>query len=370
MSEGDELTDLRNAIAEVDQALLELLHRRLELAAAVGRTKAETGAPIVVRDVEDRIYTRARHHATACGVSEEVMEAIFSAIIRGSVERQHRVGVALRAKRGGRVLIIGGAGAMGSWFANFLHLVGHQVAAVDPAWKGHPRAPGRHAELEELTDLDSFDFVIIAVPLASTPSLIERVAARRPRGVIVEIASIKAHLAGALADARKAGVSVSSLHPMFGPGRSPYEPLTFVLGLHEDEQVERKRIEGLLQHPYTHVVTMPFSHHDKLMGWLLGLAHLSSMLFGAALAHSGLPPSELEECASTTFRRQADTSLSVLSEDPELYLDIQRLNPHRHEVYEAARAALEELVDLVRREDREGFRETLALARKALTTEE
>ena len=369
MPEKEELPRLREEIAEVDRALLELLRRRMELAADVGRIKSSTGAPVVAHDAEDRVLTRAREHAQACGVSEDVMEEIFHAIMRGSVERQHRVGVAARAQRGGRVLVLGGAGAMGSWLEQFLPLVGHRVDGIDPAWGSLSGAEGRYATLDGVSDLDAYDHVVISVPLARTPEVLSAVVERRPRGVVVEIASIKSHLVPALEKARSAGVKVSSLHPMFGPGKSPYEPLTFVLSCRDEPEAERERLEALLRHPYTQLITIPFAHHDRLMGWLLGLAHLTGMLFGSALTRSGLDPGELQACASTTFARQAATSQSVLSEDPALYLDIQRLNPHREEVYRATREALDQLVGLVAAEDLEGFRSTLIAARTAVTGE-
>ncbi len=369
MHEKEDLSRLREAIAEVDRALLELLRRRMELAAEVGTLKAASAAAVVVHDAEDRVLTRARQHAEACGVSQDVMEEIFHAIMRGSVERQHRVGVAARARRGRRALVLGGAGAMGGWLAQFLPLVGHRVDAVDPAWASLSPAEGHYASLADIGDLDVYDFIVVSVPLARTPDVLTTVIERRPRGVVVEIASIKAPLAQALARARGAGVAVSALHPMFGPGKSPYEPLTFVLACQDEPEEERRRLETLLQHPYTHLITIPFAHHDRLMGWLLGLAHLTGMLFGAALTRSGLDPEELQACASTTFTRQAATAQSVLSEDPALYLDIQRLNPHREEVYRATREALEELVTLVAAGDTETFRSTLAAARRAVTAE-
>jgi chorismate mutase/prephenate dehydrogenase len=364
------LTELRDAIAEVDRALLELLRRRMDLGAEVGRLKAKSGAAVVVRDVEDRVLTRARQHAERCGVSAEVMEQIFQAIITGSVERQHRVGVESRRRLGRRVLILGGGGAMGRWLSGFLSLVGHSVEAVDPAWSTLVPSRGRWASLDDLADLAAYDFVVVAVPLGTTPDVLGDVAARRPRGVVVEIASIKEHLRGPLWLARENGVQCASLHPMFGPGKSPYEPLTFVLACREDPDVERARVAPLLVHPYTNVVAMPFDHHDRLMGWLLGLAHLSGMLFGAALTRAGLDPAELARCASTTFRRQAATAVSVLSEDPRLYLDIQRLNPHRAEVYRATREALAELEMLVAAGDAEGFRSTLMAARAVFPSSE
>ena len=173
--------------------------------------------------------------------------------------------------------------------------------------------------------------------------MLEEVVARRPQGLVVEIASIKAPLAPVLARARERGVRAFALHPMFGPGKSFYEPLTFVLAPQGDPAAEKAELAPLLSHPYTKLVAVPFPHHDRLMGWLLGLAHLTNILFGAAITHSGIEPEELHACASTTFNRQAATARDVLAENPDLYLDIQHLNPHRHEVYAAAREALAQI---------------------------
>jgi prephenate dehydrogenase/chorismate mutase len=366
---SDPLTPLRSAIADVDRALLELLRRRMDLAAEIGRIKAGSGEPVVVRDVEDRVLDRARRHAEACGVSEGVMAAVFQAIIRGAVERQYRVGIGLREARGERVLIAGGAGGMGGWLRGFLELVGHGVDLLDPAFATLPPAPGRFASLEDVADLDAYDAIFVAVPLDRTGEAVAQVAARRPRGAVVEIASIKAPVAPAIDAARAQGVATVSLHPMFGPGKSLYEPLTFVLAAQEGDtgaEAEQTALAPLLAHPYVKLVTVPFPHHDRLMGWLLGLAHLTNLLFGAALARSGVDPAELAAAASTTFTRQSATALSVLAEDPDLYLDIQHLNPHRAAVYAATREALDQLESLTAERDREGFRTTLVAARRAI----
>lgn len=369
MSSSDPLSPLRDSLAEIDRALLELLRRRMDLAAEVGRIKAEAAMPVVVRDVEDRVLTRARQHAEACGVSEEVMESVFQAILRGSVERQYRVGVSLRRQRGERMLIVGGAGGMGGWFRGFLELAGHTVDLTDPTLGTLPRAPGRFAALSEVADLDAYAAILVSVPLARTAEVLAEVVAREPRGLVVEIASIKDPLSPVLALARERGVRAFALHPMFGPSKSFYEPLTFVLAAQGDPAAEKKELAPLLTHPYTKLVAVPFPHHDRLMGWLLGLAHLSNVLFGAAVARSGIEPEELHACASTTFTRQSMTARYVLSENPDLYLDIQRLNPHRHEIYAATREALGQIERLVEERDREGFRRSFDAALRALTRE-
>lgn len=365
-STAERLAELRDSIAEVDRSLLELLHRRMELASEVGRVKIGIGQPIMVPEVHNRVLTRARQHADSCGVSEEVMEAIFKAVMRGSIERQHRVGVAIKARGGSRLLILGGAGDMGGWFHNFALLLGHQIDIVDPAMGPLPSVEGRFGFLEEIEDLDVYDAIIVSVPLSRTIEVMESLIARRPQGLVIEIASIKDNLSDVLDQAREAGLTVTSLHPMFGPRKSPYETLTFALAYREDSRQEQKRLENWLRHPYTQLVPVPFDHHDRLMGWLLGFTHLLGMAFGSALSRSGLGVQELQACASTSFNRQASAAMHVLGEDPDLYYEIQRLNPHRGDVYQATREALDELIHAVQADDREEFRDVLADARKFL----
>jgi len=240
------------------------------------------------------------------------------------------------------------------------------VDGCDPALGDLPEAEGRFAGLDRIDTLEPYDFLLVSTPLRRTPEILEELLRARPRGVVVEIASIKSHLSETLDRAAANGTTVCSLHPMFGPGKSIYEPLTFVLACRRPPEQERESLAPLLQHPYTHLITIPFAHHDQLMGWLLGLAHLTGMLFGTAIAASGLSGDELQACASTTFARQAETARSILSEDSALYFDIQELNPHREAVYRAAGEALGRLVDVVGRGDLAGFRSVLEGARRSL----
>jgi chorismate mutase/prephenate dehydrogenase len=258
---------------------------------------------------------------------------------------------------------------MGRWFRGFLELAGHSVDLADPALGSLPRSAGRFAGLGEVPDLDSYAAILVSVPLGRMAQGLEEVVERQPKGLVVEIASIKAPLAPVLERARRSGVRAFALHPMFGPSKSFYEPLTFVLAAQGDAAEEKRELSPLLSHPYTRLVAVPFPHHDRLMAWLLGLSHLTNILFGVAITQSGIEPAELHACASTTFIRQATTALYVLSENPDLYLDIQNLNPHRHEVYGAAREALAQIERLVEGRDREEFEQVMNAARRALTRE-
>ncbi len=362
MKDQPELAALREEIADLDRALVELLEHRFRLAARVGELKAAAQEPVVVRQVEQRVLGRARDAASLCGVSGEVMEAIFAAIIRGSVERQHRVGVRMGSRGGARVLVVGAGGSMGGWLRGFLEGIGHETHGVDTAWRGLPAETGRFHSLEAVPELEAYDAVIVSVALEKTPDVLDELGRRKPSVPVLEIASIKSHLEAPLRRLVDEGVEALSIHPMFGPSKNPYEPLTVVHAVLGNEAAERERILTLLRHPYLDLVSMPFERHDRLMGWLLGLAHLTWMVFAEALGRSGLDPAELGRSASTTFRRQVETARSVLLHDPGLYFAIQRLNPHRGAVYAAFTSALGELTGAVEREDREGFREALERA--------
>lgn len=348
---SNDIAKLRADITALDGALLELLERRFNLAARVGRIKAERRRPVIVREVEREVLSRAREAVEFCGISPEVMEDIFRAIIRGSVERQHRVRVELEARGGALVLVLGAAGAMGGWMRRFLESIGHCPEGVDIAWNGLPQIEGRFKSLDVVPDLGAYDAIFVSVPLESTGRTLDDLAGLSISKPVFEIASIKSHLAEPLARLRQAGTRAISLHPMFGPGKNPYEPLTVVHAVAGDEAEERGVILDLLAHPYLDLVSIPFERHDRMMGWLLGLAHLSGMLFAAALSRSGLDPGELGRVASTTFSRQVATARSVLEEEPGLYYAIQRLNPFRGEVYSALTAALGELTGAVERDD-------------------
>lgn len=362
MSAARELDELREAIARCDRAILDQLHKRMELAARVGERKAERGETVVAAEVEASVLGRARAAARTCGVSAEVLEEVFRAVIRASVERQHRIHCERRrGEAAGDLLVLGAAGGMGGWFRAFGELLGHRIVGVDPAFDTDDAEAGCLRSLEAVDDLDRFDALVVAAPLSVMAEATGALVERRPRGLVYELASIKAPLVDAHRRADQLGVRLRSIHPMFGPGKAPYDPLTFVVC---GGDAERTECEALFAHPFARWVAVPLEDHDPLMGWLLGLGHLSGMLFATALGRSGQNAELLHACASTTFLRQTATARSILDEDPALYLDIQHRNPARAEVYRVLESALGEYRRATASGDLESFRALLNAGRE------
>ena len=99
--------------------------------------------------------------------------------------------------------------------------------------------------------------------------------------------------------------------------------------------------------------------HDELMQYVLGLSHLTSILFFTTLVQSGLPFETLETMASTTFHNQTRTAASVAGENPDLYYEIQKLNRHSAELFAQVRKALDRIENAVKGGDSAAFREIM-----------
>jgi chorismate mutase/prephenate dehydrogenase len=111
------------------------------------------------------------------------------------------------------------------------------------------------------------------------------------------------------------------------------------------------------------LLELPIEDHDALIAPILGLSHLVNLLFAAALRDGGLSDRELRRISSTTFERQSESAREVCQDNPELYFDIQHMNPFSARIYAQKRNALDRIRSAVLSPDRHGFVELMNGAR-------
>ena len=92
---------------------------------------------------------------------------------------------------------------------------------------------------------------------------------------------------------------------------------------------------------------------------MLGLSHAVNIAFFRTLAKSGIDFGRLDQTSSTTFRSQAATSKRVADESPELYYDIQHLNPYSQRCLDLFRDAVGDIESSALDEDRKRFIEMM-----------
>jgi len=208
------LDDLRRRINELDRQILELVGKRQETSREVARAKRATGHATRDYNREREVLLAAREAGKQHGVSPQLAENILRLLIRSSLTTQEQASVAAEGAGNGRsALVIGGAGKMGRWFAEFMASQGFAVEIADPAG-----APPGFAHQTDWRNVDlKHDFIVIATPLGVTDKILRELAMRRPKGVIFDVGSLKSPLRAGLNALKSHGCRVTSLHPMFGP---------------------------------------------------------------------------------------------------------------------------------------------------------
>jgi chorismate mutase / prephenate dehydrogenase len=358
------LEELRKRLSEVDRDLIGLVAARQKIVAEIGAHKIQNSVATRDYEREREVLKAAEDRAAALGLEPNVAAAIMAVLIRASLTYQERTRVAAQTSGAGkRVLIIGGAGKMGAWFGQFLASQGFAIEIADTgaAPSPFPRvADWRSGALD-------YDIVIVATPMQVANGVLVDLAARKPRGVVIDIGSLKSPLRIGLKLLVEAGCKVTSIHPMFGPDTRLLSGRHVVfcdVGVPEATRAARALFQSTMAEQHE----MSIDDHDRLMAYVLGLSHALNLAFFTALAESGELVPRLQKISSTTFDAQLRVASLVATDNPHLYFDIQTLNDYGAASLKALRAATERIQRLVEMGDEAGFVELMAAGRRYLET--
>jgi chorismate mutase/prephenate dehydrogenase len=332
------IEELRRQLDGIDQRLLELISERQATIRDIATVKRASSFPLRDFKRETEVFQNARSKAEQVGVSPEVAESLMRLLIRYSLTQQEQTSlVAHRTGGGQRALVIGGAGKMGGWFSQFLYSQGFEVEVADP------RAAAGETVIADWRESDlQHDYIIVATPLGATNVILQELAARRPRGVVLDLGSLKSPLRRGFEALRAADVRVSSIHPMFGPDVELLSGRHVVfVDLGAADALERA--QALFAPTMAEQVVTSLEEHDRLIAYVLGLSHAVNIAFFTALAESGESAPRLLQLSSTTFGAQFDIARNVAKESPALYYEIQHLNDYGAESLNALARAIETL---------------------------
>ncbi|WP_446830886.1 prephenate dehydrogenase/arogenate dehydrogenase family protein [Candidatus Foliamicus sp.] len=339
-----ELESLRKQLGAIDREIIRLLARRQEISAEVGRHKHEAGIPSRDFAQEVRVVGRAREQAERAGLPGELAENIVRLLINASLSRQERVRLQARGQGQGRkALVVGGGGKMGRWFCEFLSSQGYALTVADP--KATPRKLPHVKDWKDASG--QFDLTVVAAPVAVSADILAEMEQLRHPGLIFDIASIKDPIKDVLKSMAASGMKIASLHPMFGPDTdllSGCHILLMDVGAPDAAAAAAEVFAGTM----AEILRVELDEHDRLIAWVLGVSHALNLAFIHALEESGQQAPALARMSSTTFDAQLDVARAVAGDNPRLYFEIQRLNPHGAEVLGELVATVEKLSRLVR----------------------
>ena len=350
----------RRDIEALDRRILHLVCERLELARQVGDLKRSLAVPLRNFGVEAQVYRRFEDASSLLGLDATVGRDLARFLIEKAVEEQATLRDAVYAGDALDTVVVGGKGGMGRWIGRFLAGQGHRVRVIDPSSGESP-----FDEAGSLAEAVDADLIMVAVPMSVCTEVLDELADLKPRGVVAEMCSLKAHLGPVMARLRSAGVRTVSFHPLFGPDVRMLEGRT-VAFCTDAPRADLDVVEGLFADTSVRLVEMDPAEHDHRMGLVLGLTHLANLVFARALVLSKVGPADLAEVAGVTFGRQLDTTREVAAENPSLYYEIQSLNQLTPETGRWLHTALDEWLDAVEYSDDSRFAELMTTCRATL----
>lgn len=345
-----ELEELRTEIRKRDEEIIRLIAERTELAKQVGEYKRDHSLPVRNADVEKKVIARYIEIGSSYGLSEEVLRSISKALIKEAVDAESNLPKPMVSKKVG---IIGGAGKMGAWTADLLRKSGHDVIIIDPAEdNGHT-----------IEDCKGCDIVIISVPIHLTYSILTKLDSICSCDTLIfDLTSLKTPLVGRL---RTMGETkkVCSVHPMFGPSATSMYGRNLIVCNCGNRQAVEETV-NLFDDRGGNIRVMEIEKHDEYMSYVLGLTHAVNIALFTVLERSGFTFDDLLTVSSTTFNKGLDTNMSVASEDPMLYYEIQHLNAYRDEMWDLFSQTVDELKKNSLSDDPEGFVSMMNAGRK------
>jgi chorismate mutase/prephenate dehydrogenase len=353
------LEDLRKTLSAVDRHIVELIAERERLVGEIGRSKQSTGKGTRDYAREKDVLDMGRAQAEELGLDPDLAEDVLRKLIRSSLASQERDRVIAEGKGNGRrVLVIGGAGKMGGWFADFFTSQGFVTTIADP---GVADGPGFFSNWAD-AGVD-YDVIVVAAPLAVSGRILAQLAVLKPQGLIFDIGSLKSPLLDGLAELSKAGCRVTSLHPMFGPDTRLLSGRHLIFcdaGSPEATAAAKELFSATM----VEQLDMGLDDHDRLIAYVLGLSHALNIAFFTALAESGEAAPKLARLSSTTFDAQLLVSAAVAQDNPHLYFEIQNLNKFGLGPLDALCEAAGRIREVVAGGDEEGFVELMQKGRQ------
>ena len=341
-----ELLELRNQIDEIDSDLLNALARRTELVAHVAKVKKRHAVPIRDRIREAAILEDRRARCTTLGLSNTVIENLYCVLLTASREYQADLGAEVPADMDTRTIaIIGGHGGMGQLFKRLFESVGQEVLLSDLDTALTPKDAASRA-----------DAVMISVPIRATSEVISQVGpCCREDSLLFDVTSTKVQPVHEMI--ASSSCDVMGTHPMFGPSVNTLQEQRIVL------------VEGRLREhsPWPHwlksclrargmlILESTANEHDRSMGIVQVLTHLSTQVLGLAMARLGVPISQTMQFASPVYLIGLIMTARHFCQSSELYGAIHMANPNQPEVAEAFSTSLEDWLHAVEDQDQSEF---------------
>jgi chorismate mutase/prephenate dehydrogenase len=334
---------LREQIDTIDQQLVDLLAQRRRVVQQVTEVKQQQELPTFHPAREENLISARRAQATQAGLDPDYVEDLFRTMLRHSRVGQLNTLSRRSVRPGAKILIVGGLGNMGRFFANWLRQSDYEVRILDR--EDWPRVQSLAAGI---------DLCLLAVPIDATPAVARQVGPHLPPAcILTDITSLKRGPLDAMLASHTG--PVVGLHPLFGPATVTMDKQIVVLcpGRHTEQCqwfLDQLSLWGNV------LVETDAAEHDELMGIVQALRHFATFAFGQFLYSRGVPIARTLELSSPIYRLELAMVGRLFAQDPALYAEIVFATPERLALLKDFIQSLQQNLSLVERGDKAEFK--------------
>ncbi len=260
-----------------------------------------------------------------------------------------------------RMLIIGGTGETGSWFARYFNERGFLVSVWGPSGKKEKAAEMGVEWADDLMEaVEESHVVVISVPIERTVEVIESVAGHMlPGSLLMDLTSLKAGPMEAMIRSAPPGVDLLGTHPMFGPTMPSLRGQTIILTPALGSSGEWLDVmRSIFQGDGAKIEVMTPAEHDRVMAVVQALTHFAYIGIGASLEALDFDVERSRRFMSPVYEIMLDFVGRILDQSPDLYASIQG-NPFAREVRDTFIAQCMRLSDRIDAGDLEGFQDIM-----------
>jgi len=265
-----------------------------------------------------------------------------------------------------RILILGGTGETGSWFARYFKEKGFNVAVWGPSGKVAvaERLGVRYAH-DKIKEATESDIVLVSVLVEKTVEVIREVAPRMHAGsLIMDVTSVKSGPVKAMKTYAPKGVEVLGTHPMFGPTMPTLRGQTIILTPVQGKSEKwLPVIRSLFEADGARIEILDADEHDEIMAVVQALTHFAYIGIGAALKALDFDVERSRKFMSPVYEIMIDFVGRILDQNPELYAAIQK-NPKAMKVRQTFVTECMRLCEKTDAGDLEGFKQVMRDAAK------
>lgn len=336
------LTPIREQIDQVDQALIELLSKRLSLVAEVGKIKHQYGLPVYAPEREAAMINARREEAENQGVPADLIEDILRRVMRESYANENKHGFKATNPNVQKIVIVGGQGKLGGLFARYFRLSGYKVESLDKNdWEN------------AASILNGADLVLVSVPIANTLAVLE---ALKPylneKMILADLTSVKAQPLAKMLEVHQG--AVVGLHPMFGPDIASFAKQ--VTACCHGRFAER--YQWLLEQIQIwggKIEVIEAEKHDHSMTYIQALRHFSTFAAGLHLSQQAVDLSQLLALSSPIYRLELAMIGRLFAQDGALYADIIADKSENLAVIESLQQSFAQSVEFFKNGNKQGF---------------